>query len=425
MTSGASGRPGRDTGHRAHPHGSTPAAAGGIRSVVAESWLRSSAAGVDPEAHLAPVVLDTAGLADYRATHALSHVFPLLYDVLGRAAVDCDSVMAVGDADGRLLWVCGPPRVLRKAESINFVEGSVWSEPGAGTNAPGMALHLDAPVAVHAGEHFNRLVHPWSCAAAPIHDPTTSRVLGVVDITGGPDVASPQSLAMIRAAARMAESELGRLALTGTTLAPLGSGYDLPDSAGLLRLRALGLPEAVAEVGGRTHRLSRRHSEILVALLEHPSGLTAEELEARVYAGRVNSSTIRAEMTRLRTLLGPDVLASRPYRVIADTESDWRSVAALIAGGRVRDALQAYKGPLLPGSEAPLVEELRDVLEAQVRTAVLNSGEPDLMVGWTRSRWGATDLEMWERQAETLPTTSPLRQVAESEAARLERDLHA
>ena len=75
---------------------------------------------MDPDTHLAPVRLDGGDLADYRATHALSHVFPLLYDVLGRAAVDCDIVMAVGDAEGQLLWVCGPPGVLRRAETINL-----------------------------------------------------------------------------------------------------------------------------------------------------------------------------------------------------------------------------------------------------------------------------------------------------------------
>jgi len=51
--------------------------------------------------------------------------------------------------------------------------------------------------------------------------------------------------------------------------------------------------------------------------------------------------------------------------------------------------------------------------------------EPDLMVGWTRSRWGAGDLEMWERQVETLPPTSPLLPVAEAEVGRLERELGA
>ena len=124
-------------------------------------------------------------------------------------------------------------------------------------------------------------------------------------------------------------------------------------------------------------------------------------------------------MVRLRGLLGPDVLASRPYRLTGEVETDWTSVLAHLAAGRVREALRAYKGPLLPGSESPVVVELRDVLEARLRAAVLASGQPDLMVGWTRSRWGAADLEMWERQAATLPEGSPLRPVAEAEAARL------
>ncbi len=315
----------------------------------------------------------------------------------------------------------GAPSVLRRAESINFVEGSAWTEHSAGTNAPGMALHLGEPAVVRADEHFSRLVHPWSCVAAPITHPTTSAVLGVVDITGGPEVATPQSLAMIRAAARMAEAELGRLALSGA-LTAAGSAAARGEplvASGLVRVRALGLPEAVVEVGGRTLRLSRRHSEIVTALVENPNGLTAEQLEVEVYAARVNSSTLRAEMTRLRTMLGPDVLASRPYRLVGDTEADWRTVGAHLAAGRVREALQAYKGPLLPGSEAPGVAELRDVVEARTRAAVLASGEPDLMVGWTRSRWGAGDLEMWERQLEELPPTSPLRPVAEAEVARL------
>ncbi|MGD0066458.1 MAG: hypothetical protein ABSB76_23815 [Streptosporangiaceae bacterium] len=44
-------------------------------------------------------------------------MFPLIYDVLGRAAEDCDSVMAVTDERGQLLWVRGKSWVLRQAES--------------------------------------------------------------------------------------------------------------------------------------------------------------------------------------------------------------------------------------------------------------------------------------------------------------------
>src|SRR6202044_1476242 len=59
---------------------------------------------------------------------------------------DCDSVMAVTDERGQLLWVRGKSWVLRQAESIRFVEGAQWDERHAGTNAPGTALRLDAPV---------------------------------------------------------------------------------------------------------------------------------------------------------------------------------------------------------------------------------------------------------------------------------------
>ncbi|MEI2826316.1 MAG: GAF domain-containing protein [Dermatophilaceae bacterium] len=276
-----------------------------VRAVVAESWVRSSAAGVDPDRHLAPVVLDGSDLTDYRSAHPLSAVFPLLYDVLGRAAVDCDCVMAVGDADGKLLWVSGSREVMRKAERIHFVEGSVWDEDNAGTNAPGMALHLDAPSQVHSTEHYNRLIAKWSCSAAPIHDPQTGAILGLVDITGGPDVGTPQTLAMVRAAARMAESELARLAASGQgqrqLWVPPASDARMPDT---VRLQGLGLPDVIVTMGRRTLRLTPRHSEILVVLVDHPAGLTAEQLEIEVYAADVHSSTMRAEMARLRGAIG-------------------------------------------------------------------------------------------------------------------------
>ena len=123
--------------------------------------------------------------------------------------------MAVGDEFGQLLWVCGQPDMLRQAEAINFVEGAPGTRPRAGTNAPGTALRLDAPVSIQAAEHFNRSVQHWSCAAAPIHDPATQAILGILDVTGGDDVGSPQTLGMVRAAARMAEIELARISAVG------------------------------------------------------------------------------------------------------------------------------------------------------------------------------------------------------------------
>jgi len=43
-----------------------------------------------------------------------------------------------------------------------------------------------------------------------------------------------------------------------------------------------------------------------------------------------------------------------------------------------------------------------------------------VMMEWTRSRWGADDIEMLQRQVELLPVSSPLRPMAVAEARRLD-----
>ena len=73
---------------------------------------------------------------------------------------------------------------LRAAGDMNFAEGTLWSEGGAGTNAIGTAIALDHAVQVFGPEHFSDPVQRWTCSAAPIHDPDTGAVIGVIDLTG-------------------------------------------------------------------------------------------------------------------------------------------------------------------------------------------------------------------------------------------------
>jgi hypothetical protein len=398
----------------------------GVREIVADSWLRSVAAGIKADTSEPPITLDRSVLRQYRDEHPLAQIFPLLADVLGQAAQECDAVMAVADEQGQLLWVSGSTGVLRRAEAISFVEGAQWDEAHAGTNAPGTALRLDSPVTIRAAEHFVRPVQRWSCAAAPIHELATGRILGVVDVTGGDDIGSPQTSAMIRAAARMAEAELARIAAVrqqGGSASELAlSRLQAQASAGL-RLQALGRPDMVLTAGGRSLRLSLRHSEILAVLATHPGGLSGDELAVMLYPGDVSPATLRAEMVRLRSLLGADVLASRPYRLCAEVTSDWVAVAAKLAAGDLAGALKLYPGPLLPQSEAPEVVRLRTDLHGWLRALVLADGAQELVVNWTQSRWGVDDLEMWHRQCALLPSRSPLRPRAEAMVERLDAEL--
>jgi hypothetical protein len=396
----------------------------GVRAHVADSWVRSAAAGVHVDAVDAPITLPADALRDHREAHPLARVFPLLDDVLGQAARDCDAVMAVADASGQLLWVCGSPSTLRRAESIGFVEGSNWDERMAGTNAPGVALRLDRPVNVIGAEHFRRSVQRWSCAATTIHDPSDQSVLGVLDITGGDDIVAPQTLAMVRAAARMAESELARELLVGARYT------SVPATPGRLSvlLEALGRNDALLTVDdGRGHRrtlrLSPRHSEILLLLASAARGLSGDELAVLLYEEDSSASTLRVEMGRLRALLGDDLLASRPYRVVAELSGDWLGVEAHLAAGDLASAMRAYRGALLPRSVAPGVVRLRESIEGDLRRAVLASGRTDLMSAWTRSASGADDYEMWQAQARLLGPSSPLLPLVRNQLDRLDREL--
>jgi hypothetical protein len=397
---------------------------GGVRAHVADSWVRSAAAGVEVDRVEAPITLPADALRDHREAHPLAAVFPLLDDVLGQAARDCDAVMAVSDASGQLLWVCGTPSVLRRAEHIGFVEGSNWDERLAGTNAPGMALRLDRSVNVLGAEHFRRSVQRWSCAAVPIHDPSDQSILGVLDITGGDEIVVPQTMAMVRAAARMAEAELAReLLVSGRAAAGVARQGTLS-----VLIEALGRNDALLTIDdgrGRreTLRLSPRHSEILLLLASAARGLSGDELNVLLYEEDTSASTLRVELGRLRSLLGDALLASRPYRLVAEVAGDWLAVEAHLAAGDVASALRAYRGPLLPRSLAPGVVRLRGDVEGDLRLAVLRSDRPDLMSAWTRSSWGADDYEMWRAQAASLGPSSPLIPLVEHQIARLDREL--
>jgi len=388
---------------------------------VAESWQRSAAAGVSADLEEAPITLEAPDLRDHRAAHPLARVFPLLDDVVGQAVRECDAVMAISDAEGNLLWVCGTPASLRRAERIGFVEGSNWDERAAGTNAPGLTLATGRSATITRSEHFRANVQPWSCVATPIHDPGTTQLLGVLDVTGGDEIVVPQTMAMVRAAARLAEAELARAGLVSAPAPSAGSGLHL-------LLESLGRSESLATVdGGNGHggtlRLSPRHSEILVLLAATPRGLSGDELAVLLYEDDGASSTLRAEMNRLRGLLGDELLPSRPYRVAGRVTADWLAAEAQLAAGDLRGAMRTYQGPLLPRSSAPGIVRLRSALEESFRQALIRSREADLLSAWTRSTWGRDDYAMWQAQRRLASASSPMLALIDGQLARLDREL--
>jgi GAF domain-containing protein len=181
-----------------------------VREPIVESWRRSFAAGIDPTGHqLAPVVADEDETQMLWEEHPLSRTSGLIHECLAAIAEESDHLIVVTDAEGLLLIVEGSARLrARAADHMNFTEGTLWSESGAGTNAIGTAIAADHAVQVFGPEHFNEVVQRWTCSAAPIHDPDTGVLLGVIDLTGDFSTVQPHSLAVATATARAAEAAL-------------------------------------------------------------------------------------------------------------------------------------------------------------------------------------------------------------------------
>ena len=404
-----------------------------VRPLVRDSWRRSLAGLVGAEA-LPPVALSVAELEEYRRAHPLADVLEMIRALLlpGDSA-ESGVAVAVGDAAGRLLWVEGDRDVLALTGGMGFVAGTNWAESAVGTAAPGTALALDRSVQIHGAEHYNRLVQPWSCTAAPVHDPETRRILGVIDVTGGSNAVTPQAQLLVDATARAVEGELlvARLRARAATPSPHPrTPRRRAPRPEVVRstLRVLGRDRGLIEIAGegsdRMTELSARHAEILLMLATHRQGLSADRLAELVYGESGSAETLRPEMVRLRKVLertAPHLVpASRPYRLGPELETDAQHVLSLLDRGAHRVALAAYRGAVLPDSVAPGVEMVRESVRQSLREALIAEASADVLLAYADTEDAAEDVEVLRLCLSLLPARSPRRAGLVARIARLE-----
>lgn len=421
-----------------------------LRPPVRESWQRSLQHHTDPDKAVPRLVFSGPELAEYRSSHPLASIMPVIRQLLVRPGADSGLLVAVGDELGRLLWVDGDEELRRRAEGMLFVPGTDWSEPSIGTSAPGTALASGRSVQISGAEHFSRQVHSWSCTAVPVRDPDTGSLIGVVDITGREQAVAAHTLALVEATVAAAQTQLrverlqngrnrirprARRLSAASAPARTRTGGMRPERPALLRrdcLQILGRDQAVVNVGGRPAPLSTRHAELLTLLALHPEGLTADELSVMVYPECTSVSTVRAEMLRLRNLLGkhsegtpePHLIPqSRPYRLPYELQIDARKVLGYLEQGAYGLALELYRGPVLPRSEAPAIASLRSEVSSVLREAMLSDAGPDSLLAYLCLPETRNDVEAWALALRVLPQRSPRRASVVAHLERLEEEL--
>jgi GAF domain len=457
-----------------------------VRRVVRDSWRRSLAAGVHPDQGGPPIRLTPSEVEEARVRSALEPAIDVIHSKLSGLDEDARHIVAIADAGANLLWVTGDGDTCERAREMHFEEGAAWSEARAGTNAIGTALALDHPVQIFSAEHLVEAVHEWTCSAAPIHDPVSGELIGVIDLTADLRTHHPHTLSVASFAALAAETALdlrsvqiagclreqweaaisGRrtpsalLNEDGWVIAARGMGglpkrleltmdegprsIVLPDGRcgeleplelggaiiwlcrgsrarrSHLRLQLLG-QDASAQLGSRRRERGLRSLELLAVLAMHPEGMTTEQLALALYGERGKAVTVRAQVHRVRTCVGAWSLEPHPYRLNVSVEADWLEVGRLVAAGRPREALCAYRGPLLPASEAPEIVEARALLEESLRRSILTTADAELLSAWLAHPSGADDLAAARALVAVLPCGDPRRAAATANAAAIAR----
>lgn len=450
------------------------------------SWERALAAGVDPDGQRPPRMHDISEIHQLRDEHPLAPFVPALAGLLADDSVVGNHIMVIASAQGELLWRVGSPDVIRLAESLEFVEGASWSEDAVGTNAIGNAVVERRPVQVFSAEHLVRSHHSWVCSAAPVFDPETRALLGVLDVSGPYRRAHPDALALVRCGAALVHEMLrgarreadhracellqrevrstdgvalvspggralvgdlptlspsvvsrahrtGRLALPdGSELAVQPQGeylrVDLPRGPAReqhsLELRFLGPDEPWARVDGHRVPLSLRRAEILTLLATRHRGLTADELATELYGDDGNRTTVRAELHRIRALL-PHCLRSAPYGFEPGLllTADFLQVTRSVRAGNLSAALDAYSGPLLPRSTVLPVELRRDELNEAVRHAVLSAPGTAALRRWVDTEAGSVDTQAIRLLISRLPANDRDRAYLAARLRRVDREL--
>ncbi|MFC5065651.1 helix-turn-helix domain-containing protein [Actinomycetospora atypica] len=340
------------------------------RTVVSESWRRSLAAHVDPDRGAPAHVFADGELAAVREAHPLAPVLPILRTTLLEIADEAMHVMIVTDAQGHILWREGAAGMLHLADDLELAEGFRWSEDSAGTNAMGTSLASGAAVQIHSSEHLVAQYHRFTCAAAPIRDPDSGETIGAVDLTGAVRTFHPSTLALVTAAARLAENHLAtRQAIRDERLRtrnlPHLSG--LGDSPGAL-LSPAGRVLAATPHGWIDRRIDLPGSGGRVSLAEHGEGIV-EPLAEGWLLRLERPSTTRVPRTLALPFLGaPRPVArldGRPVRLGA-RHAELLALLAMHPEGLSADALavELYGERGNPVTVRAEMHRLRGLLEA-------------------------------------------------------------
>jgi transcriptional regulator of acetoin/glycerol metabolism len=174
-----------------------------VREEILASWKRSVFWGVAPDDLEMPYRPDLD--FDSRLIRAARPVL----DRLERQLAGTNTSVILTDAHGLVLDRRVDDNGLeRRLDAISLAPGFSYAEEYVGTNGIGTAIEQGQVSCVFGAEHFTERLQLMSCAGAPIRDPLSGRLEGVIDLTTRAGYANPLMPALVQETATLIEQRL-------------------------------------------------------------------------------------------------------------------------------------------------------------------------------------------------------------------------
>ena len=174
-----------------------------VPDVVAASWQRSRSAGVDASTS------EASFHSDLDTSSRLVRCSRPIIDRLSEETANIPLSIAVTDGKARLLTRVDNSRTIELLlDDVSFAPGFDYAEGGVGTNGVGTVFESGQPIQIVGPEHFHERLQPFACSGAPIRNPLSGRIEGVLDISCLTEHSSPLMHALVRSAAHEIERNL-------------------------------------------------------------------------------------------------------------------------------------------------------------------------------------------------------------------------
>ncbi len=155
----------------------------GLREEIAQSWMRCKEYGIDYMNGIGDDKYKMELESRIKENEDLIQIAHPIMRSIYSTVEGSGFIIVLTDKEGYIIEEVGDDEILKKAEEINFVKGSLWTERAVGTNAIGTAIFNNKPLQTMGDDHYCFNHHTWTCSAAPIHD-EEGEIIGCLNMSG-------------------------------------------------------------------------------------------------------------------------------------------------------------------------------------------------------------------------------------------------